>query len=246
MNNLKKTPPTGKPSSDTRHMRIPDMPEEERPYEKCERYGPSALSDAELLAVVIRSGSAQFRATELACRILKLNSAYHGLNCLYHVSMKELMSICGIGRVKAVQLVCAAELARRMNREESVQKPVFDSPEAAIGFYRNIMSHLEHEEVHAAYLDVKLRLITSECVFKGTLSRSLFEPREIFAGALRYNAAFIILAHNHPSGIAEVSESDTASTLRIDKCGKILGIMLYDHIIIGRENSISMKEEGYI
>ena len=108
------------------------------------------------------------------------------------------------------------------------------------------MRHLEHEEVHAAFLDVKLRLIASECIYKGTLNRSLFEPREIFSNALRYNAAFIILAHNHPSGSAVPSEADIASTLRIDKCGKLMGIMLFDHIIVGCEDCTSMKEEGYI
>ena len=227
-------------------MKILDMPEEERPYEKCEKYGPSVLSDAELLAVVIRSGSRQFRSTELACKILRLNSAYSGVNCLFHIGLKDLMSVSGIGRVKAIQLVCAAELARRMNQQENVPKTVFDTPGAAIGFFSDRMRHLEHEEVHAAFLDLKLRLIVTECIYKGTLNRSLFEPREIFTKALKYNAASVILAHNHPSGNSSPSDADITATRRIDECGKILGIRLYDHVIIGYEKCVSMKEEGYI
>ena len=227
-------------------MKIKDMPEDERPYEKCEKYGPGSLSDAELLAVVIRSGSKHVRSTELAMRILKINSACSGLNCLFHIGMRELMGINGIGRVKAIQLVCAAEMARRMNQQENDRKIVFEDSKAAVGYFYDRMRYLEHEEVHAAYLDLKMRLIISECVFKGTLNRSLFEPREIFARALKYNAASVILAHNHPSGVAKPSEMDIAATGRIAECGKILGIKLLDHVIVGNEGCVSMKESGII
>ncbi len=247
MKNEKKNPENHDPRAVFEdHMKIRDMPEEERPYEKCEKYGPAVLSDAELLAVVIRTGSRQFRSTELAYKILKLHTAYTGVNCLFHMGMNELTGINGIGRIKAIQLICCAELARRMNQEENAQKLVFDDPSAAIAYFSDRMRHLEHEEVHAAYLDMKMRLISSECIYKGTLNKSVFEPREIFSNALRCNAAYLILAHNHPSGNATPSDADISATKRIDECGKIMGIKLYDHVIIGYDGCVSMKEEGLI
>ena len=227
-------------------LKIKDLPEDERPYEKCERFGPEILSDAELLAVVIRSGTVSERSTDLACRVLKLHSGYSGVNCLFHLSRSELMSISGIGRVKAIQLLCTAELARRMNREEACESLSFIEPAAGIAYFDELMRHLEHEEVHVAYLDTKLKLISSECVYKGTLNRSLLEPREIFAGALRANAAFIVLAHNHPSGDPSPSDMDIVSTARIRECGNIMGIKLYDHIIVGYSGCLSMKMSGMI
>ena len=227
-------------------MKIKDLPEDERPYEKCEKFGPGSLSDAELLAVLIKAGTPELRVTDLACSILKLHEGYSGLNCLYHLSMKELMSIPGIGRVKAIQLMCAAEMARRMSIDEDYKRVSFTDPSIAMAYFSDRLRHLEHEEVHVAYLDQKMRLICSECVYKGTLNRSLFEPREIFAGALRANAAFIIIAHNHPSGDPVPSEMDISSTGRIRECGNIMGIRLYDHIIAGYEGCVSMREEGII
>ena len=232
--------------ADQEYMRIKDLPEDERPYEKCEKFGPESLSDAELLAVVIRSGTANIRATELAYRILNLHSGYSGVNCLFHLSRSDLMTVKGIGRVKAVQLLCAAELARRMNRQETVNKLSFLETSSAIGYFDECMRHLEHEEVHTAYLDTRLRLICSECIFKGTLNRSFLEPREIFAAALRVNAAFIVLAHNHPSGNCGPSEMDILATARIRECGNIMGIKLHDHIIVGFDGCMSMKEKGFV
>ena len=229
-----------------KHIKIKDLPEDERPYEKCQKYGPHSLSDAELLAVVIKTGTTDMRVTDLACSILKLHDGYSGLNCLYHLSMKELMSIPGIGPVKAIQLMCAAEMARRMSIDEDYKRESFLDPGVAAVYFQDRLRHLEHEEVHAAYLDLKMRLIYSECVYKGTLNRSLFEPREIFAGALRANAAFIIVAHNHPSGDPKPSETDISSTVRIRDCGNIMGIKLCDHIIVGYEGCVSMREEGII
>ena len=156
------------------------------------------------------------------------------------------MSIEGIGRVKAIQLQCAAELARRMNREESVNKLSFHDPASTITYFDELLRHLEHEEVHAAYLDIKLRLISSECVYKGTLSRSFLEPREIFVSALRMNAAYIVIAHNHPSGNCRPSDMDISATARIRECGNIMGIKLHDHIIVGFDGCMSMKKEGII
>ncbi|MCR5684297.1 MAG: DNA repair protein RadC [Lachnospiraceae bacterium] len=222
------------------------MPEDERPYEKCEKYGPAALTDAELLAVVIKSGTQNERAVDLAYRVLKLNPVYTGINCLFHLSMPDLKQIGGIGRVKAIQLVCVAELSRRMNRAETLCNVNFSEAEQTAKYYMEYLRHMEHEEVHAAFLDVKMKLLTSECVFKGALSKSLLEPREVFSLALKYNAAGIILAHNHPSGDPTPSPEDVASTNRIRACGEYLGIRLYDHIVIGQNRYVSMKELGII
>ncbi|MCR5332313.1 MAG: DNA repair protein RadC [Lachnospiraceae bacterium] len=232
--------------NETKHMKILDLPEDERPYEKCVKFGPSVLSDAELLAAVIRSGTPDTRVTDLACRILKLREGYSGLNCLFHLGMKELMGIKGIGRVKAIQLMCVAEMARRMSIDADYNRMDFNDPEVVMSYFGDRLRHLEHEEVHVAYLDLKMRLISSECVYKGTLNRSLFEPREIFSGALKANAAAVIIAHNHPSGSPVPSETDISSTGRVYECGNFLGIKLLDHIIVGYEGCISMREEGIL
>ncbi|MCR5324754.1 MAG: DNA repair protein RadC [Lachnospiraceae bacterium] len=246
MKKEKQVPQNHDMQQNTAYLKIKDLPENERPYEKFEKYGPESLSDAELLAVVIRCGAAKLRSTELAYRILKLHSSYSGVNCLFHLAMKDLMKINGIGRVKAIQLLCTAELARRMAREEAIGKLKFDEPASAIAYFDDLLRHLEHEEVHVAYLDMKLKLLGSECVCKGTLNHSLIEPREIFIGALRANAAFIVLAHNHPSGNPRPSDMDITATSRIRECGNIMGIKLYDHIIIGYDGCISMREKGMI
>ena len=227
-------------------LKIKEMPEDERPYEKCEKYGPSSLSDAELLAVVIKSGTKNERSIDLAYRVLKLNPVYTAINCLFHLDMKTLMRINGIGRVKAIQLVCIAELSRRMNRAETLAGVAFTDAELIAGYYMEHLRHLEHEEVHASFLDIKCRMLASECLFKGTLSNTVLVPREVFSTALKYNAASFVLIHNHPSGDPTPSPDDIACTRRIRDCGEFMGIRLHDHIVIGQNRYVSMKETGMI
>ena len=236
----------GKNTHDNEHLTVKALPEEERPYEKCERYGPAFLTDAELLAVIIRSGTHDQRATDLAFRILNLDSRYNGINSLLHLSVGELKRIRGIGRAKAVQLVCAGELARRISLKERLERDNFSEVSAAAGYFIDRMGFLEHEEVHVMYLDTKLGFITSECIYKGTLDRSILEPRGIFSAALKCNAACFILAHNHPSGDPAPSDMDIAATKRIRDCGNIMGIRMFDHIIVGDGIYVSMKEEGIL
>ena len=222
-------------------LTIKEMPEDERPYEKCEKYGVSSLTDAELLAIVIKSGTHGDRSIDLAYRVLKLNPVYPGINCLFHLDAGQLKGIKGIGRVKAIQLLCVAELSKRMSRAEKLCNMDFSDPDRVAGYFMEYLRHLEHEEIHVAYLDVKKKLLTSECIFKGTLHRTTLEPREIFSGALKVNAAFFILAHNHPSGDPAPSPEDIVSTKRIRDCGEFMGIRLCDHIVIGQNRYVSMK-----
>ena len=228
------------------HLTVKALPEDERPYEKCEKYGPSALTDAELLAVIIRSGTQNLRSMDLACKVMNLDERYSGINCLFHLGIRELKRVKGIGRVKAIQLVCAGELARRINIRDTLERRYFGDVGTAAAYFTDLLGYLEHEEVHVLYLDIKLKFITSECVYKGTLDKSMLEPREIFAGALKINAACFILAHNHPSGDPSPSDTDIASTRRIRDCGNILGIRMFDHIIVGNGRYVSLKEEGII
>ncbi len=218
------------------------LPVSERPYEKCLEYGESILSDSELLAVILRSGSHGESAVELARRILSL-PASTGLSGLCHVSIAELTSIRGIGKVKAIQLKCIAELSRRMARERTREGICFHDPHSIADYYMEDYRHEEQEKVLLIMLDTKNRLIAQQVISMGTVNASLISPREIFVAALKHRAVSIILLHNHPSGNPTPSHDDILLTERIARCGEMLGISLLDHIIIGDQKALSLREE---
>ncbi len=222
------------------------LPESERPYEKCERFGPEALSDAELLAVIIRSGTKKERAVDLAIRVLDRPGAKKGLSALHYYSQKELQKIKGIGRVKAVQLCCVAELAKRMQTEETAVLQVFSSPQMIADAYMERMRHCRTEEVILLMLDTKGRKIADEVISKGTVNMAVLEPREVLCVALRYEAVFVILLHNHPSGVPTPSDSDVLVTRRIAAACELVGLSLRDHIVIGDNCYLSMLEKGFL
>lgn len=225
---------------------IRELPAPERPYEKCMAFGASALSDAELLAVILRCGTKGQSALETARRILSLNPSKEGLLGLHHLTLNELTRVPGVGEVRAVQLVCVGELAKRMARTSIGKETAFLSPDTAAAYFMEEMRHKEKEELRVVFLNTKSRLIHDEILSIGTVNSSLVSPREIFLEALKYQAVTVILLHNHPSGDPEPSKEDILVTRRVYEAGRLLGIFLTDHIIIGDNCYISLKERGIL
>ena len=223
-----------------------ELPPEERPYEKCLRNGPESLSDPELLAVIIRTGSRQESSLSLSKRVLEMDGG-DGLLGLLHSSLPELMEIPGIGPVKAVQLLCIGGLSRRIWRQAaSGEELSFHSPQAIANYYMEEMRHREQEELRAMSCNTKQVPIKELHISRGTVHATLATPREIFIEALRYRAVSLILVHNHPSGDPSPSREDVAFTKRVRLAGEMVGIALLDHIIIGDNAFLSLKERGIL
>ncbi|MCI8464595.1 MAG: DNA repair protein RadC [Lachnospiraceae bacterium] len=225
---------------------IRDLPVSERPYEKCQASGPAGLTDAELLAVILRTGTRGQGALETARQILELCAPYGGLLGLYHLTFSEFQKVSGIGDVKATQLSCIGELAKRMSRSRTTREQAFHSPEGVAAYFMEEMRHREKEELRAVFLDTKGHFIKEIVLSVGTVNEALISPREIFLDALKYQAVSIILLHNHPSGDPEPSEEDVLVTKRVTRAGILIGIALLDHLIIGDNCYISLKERGLL
>lgn len=228
------------------YLTVKELPLSERPYEKCERYGAGALSDAELLAVILRTGTKQLRAIDLAVNILNYSTAYPGLKGLNYFTPKELMKIKGIGRVKAMELLCLTELTRRMAKETLQEHIRLISPQSVADYYMQDLRHLTREQVLLLMVDSKNRLMKDLVISEGTVNTSIMPTREIFVHAIKYEAVSIILLHNHPSGDPTPSAEDIRVTKRVAEAGNLIGITLMDHIIIGDNKYISLKEQGFI
>ena len=223
-----------------------ELPESEKPYEKCVRLGAGALSDAELLAVIIRTGTTERTSLSLAMDVLKLHPAFQGLMGLQHLTFQDLTKVRGIGRVKAIQLLCAVELSKRLARETKEKLVRLDSPWEAASYFMSEMRCLEQEHLYVAYLDAGCRLLRYQVMFIGTIRTSLASPREILRTALQYDAAQYMVLHNHPSGDPTPSREDIEITRRLTDASEIVGIPLMDHIIIGDNQYISLRERGFI
>lgn len=220
------------------------LPEGEQPDRKAERYGFGALSDAELLSIIIRTGTREETCLELCRQILqRLGGSIAGLA---HADLKELTRFHGVGRVKALQLLCITELSRRIWKSRPEASLEFITPERIFQHYREDFRHLKQEVVWLLLLDAKCRLLREEELSKGTITASLISPREIFLRALRANAVSLILLHNHPSGDPTPSREDREATEKIRELGKIMQLPLMDHIILGDTRYCSMKESGYL
>ncbi len=230
-----------------RLMKIKDIPNEDRPYEHCLRSGPEDLSDAELLSIVIRSGSKEANSLDLASKILALNYPKEGILGLLHLSLEELMSVKGIGQVKGIQLLCIGELSRRIWKRKVLEDPLpLDNPQKIADYYQEDMRHRDREEFHVMFFNSKQGLIREILISRGTVNASIAEPREILVEALRCHAVSMILVHNHPSGDPQPSREDVAVTERIRQAGNLVGILLVDHVIIGDNTYVSLKERGLI
>ena len=217
------------------------------PYEKFLQFGSHTLTDAELLAVILRTGTKEKSALALAKEILSLPGFQRkGLMSLYHVSLSELCSVQGIGMVKAVKLKCIAELSMRLSRAVAKEGLIVNNPRTISRYYMELLRHRETECVVLACLDTKGELIGEKMISQGSVKMSLVSPREIFMEALRCEAVSIILLHNHPSGDPKPSETDISLTEGLIQAGKQLDIPLLDHIIIGDNRYFSFKEANLI
>ena len=223
------------------HVTIKELPEEERPRERLTRHGAAVLSNAELLAILIRTGTRDESAISLAYRILKQDQ---GLRYLVDSKVEQLACIKGIGQAKAAQIKAALELGKRLSTFElGVGKPI-KCPQDVANLLMEEMRYLKKEHMKLVLLNIKCNLISVEEISIGSLNASIVHPREVFNPAIRKSSASIIMIHNHPSGDPTPSSEDTAITARINEAGKLIGIELVDHIIIGDGKYISMKERG--
>ena len=223
-----------------------DLPVSERPYEKCLTAGPQSLTDAELLAVILRSGTKGKTSIELAEEILSHSGVHEGLISLFYLSHEELKEIQGVGSVKAVQISCITELSRRIARTAAEKRLQFCSPGSIADYYMESLRHEEQEIVLCMMLDTKSKLIAETVISRGTVNISLISPRDVFLKALSYHAVQIILVHNHPSGDPTPSDLDIDITRQIREAGELLGILLVDHVIIGDMCFVSLREEHMI
>lgn len=226
--------------------KIKDMIEEERPYEKCERLGVSSLTDIELLAVLLRNGAINSNSLELARRILYPLNQRGGLINLHQYSLAQLKKIHGIGRVKALQIVCIVELGKRLSKASAIKGLDFSSAAKIAEYYMEDLRHHQQEYMKLLMLNTKARLIGETDISKGTVNASLVSPRELFIEALQKNAVSIILLHNHPSGDPTPSKEDILITKRIKEAGNLIGIELLDHIIIGNNCYTSLAEQNLV
>ncbi len=224
---------------------------ETRPYERCMSLGAASLSDAQLLAAILRTGTTGMDATELALKVMGLckdgiNDRDNSLLELTRLSIPQLMRIKGIGKVKAIQIQCICELSRRIAKQTAAKNLDFSSPDSIAAYYMQDLRNLDREHLILAMLDNKCCLIHDCIISIGTVNASLVNPREIFTQALRYGAVSIVMLHNHPSGDVTPSRNDIIVTGRVKEAGDILGIRLIDHIIIGNNTFTSLKEKEYI
>lgn len=217
------------------------------PYEKFLKFGPESLSEAELLAVILRTGTKNCSAVSLAEKILSLSKGKQkGLNALHHISLSELMEIPGIGEVKAVKIKCIGELSKRMARERAEDELRFDLPSTVASYFMEELRHEEKEMILLLSLDSRLHLIEKYVLSIGTVNASLLSPREVFVRALKCQASSVILLHNHPSGDATPSREDLLVTGKIKETGELVEIPLIDHIIIGDGCYTSLKEKNLL
>lgn len=222
---------------------IKDVPKEDRPRERLLKHGPGHLSNQELLAILIGSGTKNESVMALSNRVLM---HFEGLNLLKDATIEELTAIKGIGSAKGVLLLSALELGRRMNQYKPDARYVIRSPEDGADYVMEDMRNLNQEHFVVLFLNTKNQVIHRQTIFIGSLNASIVHPREIYREAVKRSAASIICAHNHPSGDPAPSQEDIHVTRRLAESGKMIGIELLDHLVIGDRKFISLKEKGYL
>jgi DNA repair protein RadC len=221
--------------------RIADLLESDRPRERLETLGPQALTNAELIAILLRVGVAGENAVEVGQRLL---NKYHGLSGLHRVPFNELLNEHGMGEAKASQIKAAIELGRRLMLEAPEERASINSPSDAADMVRYEMSALDQEHLRVMLLDRRNRVLEVVEVYKGSVNSSQVRVGELFKEAVRKNASAIIVVHNHPSGDPTPSPDDVAVTRAIVQAGKLLDIDVLDHLVIGQGKWVSLKERG--
>lgn len=224
-------------------LMIRDVHIADRPRERLIRQGAASLSNQELIAILLRTGTKEASVLVLANRIL---SSFDKIQDLKDATIEEMTEVKGVGQAKAVQLLAAVEIGKRLYRKHSEGRYVIRSPEDAAAYLMTDMASLNQEHFVALFLNVKNEVLHKQTVFIGSLNSSIVHPREIFREAVKRSAASIIVAHNHPSGNPSPSPEDIEVTKRLLEAGSIMGIDVLDHVIIGDHSFISLKEKGYM
>lgn len=226
------------------NTKIKDIPVLDRPRERLKHFGPNTLSNEELLAIILHTGTKEASAKMLATKLL---SQIGGIQYLTQMNYNEIIKIKGIGDSKACTILAVVELSKRLNQEIiTINDVKITSTSLVYKYYKNLISHLKQEHFYCIYLDNNKRVIDSKLLFKGTLNQSLIHPREIFKEAYLLSASAIICLHNHPSGNVLPSTEDIVMTERLVEVGNLLGIHVLDHIIIGHDNYYSFYENQLI
>jgi DNA repair protein RadC len=222
---------------------IKDWPEGERPRERLLEQGPASLTDAELLAVILRTGTAGRSALDLGREAL---ARFGGLSGLLAAPADRLIALEGLGPAKSAQLQAVLELARRSLREEVQHATALSSPDKVRAYLRLTLSSRPHEVFMALFLDAQNRLLVADELFRGTLTQTSVYPREVVKRALAVNAGAVIFAHNHPSGVAEPSRSDELLTTSLKQALALVDVRVLDHLIVAGGNVLSFAERGLL
>ena len=222
-------------------MLLKDLPQDARPREKLIARGPGALSDAELLALLLRTGLPGKNALQMGQELV---DTFGGLGGLLHTSADALKKIKGLGPAKRAEIVAVLELARRALTSQLKEKPMFASPQAIRNYLQLQLGGRDHEIFAVMFLDTTHRLIVLEEMFRGTLSQTSVYPREVVVRALALNAASVVLAHNHPSGVAQPSRADESITQTLKAALALVDVRVLDHFIVTATEAVSMSELG--
>jgi len=224
-------------------MSLKDLPADARPREKLLQRGPQALADAELLALLLRTGIAGTGVLQLAQQVL---DAFGGWAGLLRATPKDLQRVKGLGPAKRAELAAVLEIARRSLAQPLSAAPVFDRPQAVKDYVALHLRGLPHEVFAVLFLDTQHRLLALEELFRGTLAQTSVYPREVVKRALALNAGAAILAHNHPSGAAEPSRADEFLTTQIKSALQLVDVRLLDHLVVGGNDVVSFAERGLL
>ncbi len=228
-------------SSSHYHVTIHDMPSGERPRERLQNYGPEALSTAEIMAILLRTGTRGENVLALATRLL---AEFSGLGGLARASFGELSAVRGVGQAKAAQLKAGLEIGRRLLIAAPDERPQISSPADAANLLMLEMGHLEQEHLRVLLLDTKNRVLGSPTIYKGNVNTRVIRLAELFREAIRHNSTAVIVAHNHPSGDPTPSPEDVQVTRQIAEAGRLLDIDVLDHLIVGHGRYVSLRERG--
>lgn len=224
-------------------MSIRDWPAAERPREKLLAHGASALTDAELLAIFLRTGVAGQSAVDLARHLL---GDFGSLRSLLQADLAEFCQRLGLGPAKFAQLQAVLEMGRRHLAEQIQRDCALESPQAVRDYLKAVLRHEPHEVFGCLFLDAKHRVLAYEALFRGSIDSASVYPRQVVKRALAHNAAALILAHNHPSGVAEPSQADKVLTQRLKTALELVEVRVLDHFIVGEGEPLSMAEHGWL